>query len=803
MDNLMTGFGRRDFMRGTAASAAFLATHGAFAGAGARLRIGLLADPHVVTKPGKGVQNCRMFEPALRLFGERGADGILVAGDLTDLGTVDSLRRVGEIWDRAFPGGKRQDGAPVAKLLHFGDHDMGGYAHKYEWGPRESERPDEVNHPICEADYASLWEECFHERFAPVMLREVNGYQFVLANHPPHSRETRNGCFIPGLAEALAAVRRSPERPFFYSQHRIPKGTACPGDPRVCDTGESTEILRAYPECIAFCGHGHKNCADDLNLWQGEFTVVEIPSVNFCTTRPGYENGYSSADNARKDWPMRRIDINRSHQGMFATVYDDRIVIERIDLLNRQPMGFDWVIPLPAPDGTASVAARSSVTPAPEFPERASAALLAGAGKRRDGSEMKCITIRFPIAKSRGTHPRAFDYEVLAKRGEKALLSRSVFSDGCMWGESREGRYGECIVDEAMLPQGWRSDVRFSVCPRNAFGKRGLPLRATKPGESFVWACLVHLGTNMWGNDGVTPETVEDGEEVISKTLRCDDAVWRRTLDRLAKSGANMVLIDVGDGVLFPSHPELAVKGAWTPDKMLAEVRRLRGMGLEPIPKLNFATTHDQWLKVYNRMVGTTKYYEVCRDVINDTCEMFDSPRLFHIGMDEECMDQKRVFKGVGTFRDRDFWFHDVKFYADVLGKRGVRAWMWSDAAGDWPEEYVSKCPKDIIQSVGYYHDPFDKAGKAAKEWFWSVRLEVLDKLDKAGFEQVPTGSNYYSELGNTFAKLMAYVRQRGLENVSGGLQTSWRYMLPGAAGEDANVHAIGQLQEAIRERAT
>ena len=42
----------------------------------------------------------------------------------------------------------------------------------------------------------------------------------------------------------------------------------------------------------------------------------------------------------------------------------------------------------------------------------------------------------------------------------------------------------------------------------------GLP--ALGPAEErktdFVWAQLVHIGTNMWGNDGITPGTVEDGE---------------------------------------------------------------------------------------------------------------------------------------------------------------------------------------------------------------------------------------------------------------------------------------------------
>ena len=69
---------------------------------------------------------------------------------------------------------------------------------------------------------------------------------------------------------------------------------------------------------------------------------------------------------------------------------------------------------------------------------------------------------------------------------------------------------------------------------------------------------------------------------------------------------------------------------------MRAEVKRLREMGLEPIPKLNFSTCHDTWLGPYARMVSTPKYYEVAKDLIAETIELFDKPRLFHLGMDEE-----------------------------------------------------------------------------------------------------------------------------------------------------------------------
>ena len=45
------------------------------------------------------------------------------------------------------------------------------------------------------------------------------------------------------------------------------------------------------------------------------------------------------------------------------------------------------------------------------------------------------------------------------------------------------------------------------------------------------------------------------------------------------------------------------MKGSWEPDRFREELRRLRGLGIEPIPKLNFSGCHDLWLKDYSRIL--------------------------------------------------------------------------------------------------------------------------------------------------------------------------------------------------------
>src|SRR5690606_30581643 len=98
----------------------------------------------------------------------------------------------------------------------------------------------------------------------------------------------------------------------------------------------------------------------------------------------------------------------------------------------------------------------------------------------------------------------------------------------------------------------------------------------------------------------------------------------------------NMAVIEVGNSIKLDSHPEIAIRDAWSTTRLRAELAKIRKLGIEPIPFLNFSATHDLWLKQYSRMLSTEEYYKVCSDVIKEVADLFDKPRFFHLGMDEE-----------------------------------------------------------------------------------------------------------------------------------------------------------------------
>ena len=223
--------------------------------------------------------------------------------------------------------------------------------------------------------------------------------------------------------------------------------------------------------------------------------------------------------------------------------------------------------------------------------------------------------------------------------------------------------------------------------------------------------------------------------------LRFDYGVWKRVTERMAELGMNFVMVDVGEGLRCPRRPEFAARDAWEPDRMVRELSRLRSLGLEPVPKLNFSTTHSVWMGEMRRKTSSPGYYGFVADVIADVCEVF-KPAFFHIGYDEE--DEAHQFGYAEKIvRDEETWWHDLLFTVREVEKRGVRAWMWSDKIWHGREEFVRRCPKSVLQSNWYYLDDFDPKNDYDSRHKASLypMVHAYEWLDEAGFDQVPTTS--------------------------------------------------------------
>lgn len=334
---------------------------------------------------------------------------------------------------------------------------------------------------------------------------------------------------------------------------------------------------------------------------------------------------------------------------------------------------------------------------------------------------------------------------------------------------------------------------------RRAFVKTGVAAAASEltvsgqqqPGvPPRMWGALLHMGTNMWSDIPVTSWGPFKGDQLAlvcqADRLRFDEAVWQALTARMAEAKMNLVVIDLGEALQYESHPELSVKGSWPIARFRKELARLRAMGLEPIPKLNFSTAHDTWLKEYGRQVSTPAYYKVCADMIREVCAIFDKPRFFHLGYDEETAGHQSKYS-YAVVRQGELWWHDFLFFVKQVEALGVRPWIWSDYYWNHPEEFLNRMPKSVLQSNWYYGASFD----AAKQKYVQAYID----LDKAGFDQVPTGSNWSSDVN--FKGTVEFCKKNlAPERLKGFLMAPWFFTLP--EWKEKNLLAIAQVAEVI-----
>ena len=284
--------------------------------------------------------------------------------------------------------------------------------------------------------------------------------------------------------------------------------------------------------------------------------------------------------------------------------------------------------------------------------------------------------------------------------------------------------------------------------------------------NNFMWAHLVHLGSNMWNEEGNTRGREHRSTPCASPVLRFDRELWDSHMQGLKNSGVNTLIIDLGEAMLYESHPELAVEGSFDRKRMLEEIAKLRALGFEIIPKLNFSTCHDAWLKDYSRMISTPIYYQVCKDLIDEVCDVF-KPKHFHIGMDEENAGHQKNFD-LAVIRQFDLWWHDLYYFVDCVERNNARAWVWSDYIWSHTDEYLSKMPKTVVQNNWYYSNKF-----ADLDEKYEIRLRSFELLDKHGFDQVPAGSVFSHN--ENFELLAKYSKENiSKEHLLGMMQTVW-----------------------------
>ena len=199
-------------------------------------------------------------------------------------------------------------------------------------------------------------------------------------------------------------------------------------------------------------------------------------------------------------------------------------------------------------------------------------------------------------------------------------------------------------------------------------------------------------------------------------------------LDAMKKAGFNMVILDIADGVIYDSHPEMQRHYSVPISELKAFSDRAHELGIEFVPKLNFSRSgrnqHDKWLSPHwdqnNFVKVRDDYRQTATDIIDEIVELCQPIHFFHIGMDED------------HHRSLSQYVETITFFHDYLEGKGIRTMVWNDTPyenrdviaqvhADKMRAAEPLLPKDIIHVVWDYDLVHEGLVKRLSDYGFSV----------------------------------------------------------------------------------
>jgi hypothetical protein len=244
-----------------------------------------------------------------------------------------------------------------------------------------------------------------------------------------------------------------------------------------------------------------------------------------------------------------------------------------------------------------------------------------------------------------------------------------------------------------------------------------------------IWAYNINLGYNMWF-DKYSLLKFNEYDKVERDFLYFEKDVWNRVTEFLPKQGINTVVIDLAEGIKYDSCPELAVDGSLSKEEFKEMLDRLRALGLNPVPKLDFSSAHDIWLKDYSRMLTTTPYRNLVKNLIDEVAELFDKPEYFHIGMGDESNDYQKHYGFIVTRGRINFW-EDVNIMLEACRKNGARPMMSGEYYLREPYLFTKNISEDVVITARYDGDILPSMNEYGRDPR-SQQQKALEELQKS-----------------------------------------------------------------------
>lgn len=406
------------------------------------LKIGFLTDTHVCERE----SSCDLVRGAMRIFREQGCAAVVHCGDLADLHYENGYRNYRAAVDAAFPPDLPT--RPDFLYVHA-NHDI--------IDPVKARDPKQSANRFMDPNEAfAKMDRLLHDAEQPHFVSRVyDGFPILVF---PQDMRLVGG--YPAFEEKVAsACRTHPGKPVIVCVHIPAKDTTYNSG----QWGNWTmrKILDKYPQVVCFGGHVHNSLRNDLCIWQGNFTAVDVGclqewhGITFGTPVAG-KNAYE----------------------VIVTEFlaDSSLRIRRFDVRDGSEISplAPWTVPLR------------------RDPERPGA-FAAGAQAEClvDAVPFSSVRVRFPTV---ANAENVIHYRIVAERkvpdGWTACARCDVYGEFYLRPQDRKG------VLEGSFSDGYfdGGDYRFTVTPIGFFGTMGHPLEvewkmpAKRPMRT-VWSC--------------------------------------------------------------------------------------------------------------------------------------------------------------------------------------------------------------------------------------------------------------------------------------------------------------------------
>lgn len=463
--------------------------------------VGMMTDTHVTPDP----RSFTRVRQAYELFKSLRVDMISNVGDIADHFYPEAYDQYRKIRETTYP----DPASRPAETYCWANHDWYGYPH-----------PDDGQHMNC---YAVVRERLgiTHEPYAKMKFAGFTFLVFPLI----HDRRCEQM-----LDEAC---KESPDRPVIVFDHSPPSdtvyGTAGWG------SGGIRGLLEKYPNVIHISGHTHGSARNEMQIWQGAFTCVNVGSLTYF--------GDVYAGNL-EEW-------GQSHTVIVMRMFPSRIEFRRYSLVDGAEISPDrvWSVtwPLAAAQAPYAPENRLRTLPLPQYVP---------------GSELGCeitggkVRVKLPAAVDRRD---LHQHRLTIERSEDGAWRRlSVqYSRGDYWCERPSEFRKEIIVDRLLFREG--GEYRLTLEPIGFWDGVGKALVRTVKFDEYapkpLWCGMPEgFERGVWRKLG-------DSANAIPPFLPEEDRKWVKILVEVSVKDVPGALIELRAGVHWPSPHVLIPDG--------------------------------------------------------------------------------------------------------------------------------------------------------------------------------------------------------------------------------------------------